>query len=128
MPKPKKTHAPTKTSVIAPAEPSPAKVLASLRPRYAAIAAKDVLPLSADVGAAGIAAHGIAQRANAPGLRKRFEKLASIGEFDLADLDLLPLAAIAAQHARLDADKAIAKGTGTKIPLAIVKEAAVVEK
>ena len=57
----------------------------------------------------------------APAMRGRFEKMATAGEFDLGDLELLSLAALAAQEARESADRALAKGGG-RVPLALIKD------
>src|SRR5262249_30859724 len=61
-------------------------------------------------------------------LRPRFEKLASIGEFDLGDLELLSLAALAAQEARQSSDRAFAKGANPKVALSVIKDAARIEQ
>jgi hypothetical protein len=104
------------------------RALSLLKPKLTAIGKKDFESLRVDIGAASIAALGVSKRSRSPALRSRFEKLASIGEFDLGDLELLELAALATQQARQDADKALAKGESPKVPLGVVKEAAEIEK
>jgi hypothetical protein len=83
--------------------------------------------MRADVAAASIAAQGVSKRTLGSALRPRFEKMAAAGEFELGDLELLSLASLAAQEAKQAADRALAKGANTKVPLAIIKEAANVE-
>jgi hypothetical protein len=115
------------TKAVKPQELTGARALSLLKPRLQAIAKKDLANPHADVGAAAIVAQGASKRSLSGELRGRFEKMASIGEFALGDLELFSLAALAAQEARQNADRALAKGTQAKVPLAVVKDAANVE-
>jgi hypothetical protein len=103
-----------------------ARALVLLKPNLAAIGRDALASRRVDIGAAAIVAQGVSKRTLAPAMRGRFEKMASIGEFELRDLELLALAALATQEARQNADKALAKGAGA-VPLPLLKEAANVE-
>jgi hypothetical protein len=105
------------------AEPTGAQALATLLPRLAALPKKNLATIRADIGAAAIGAYGIAQRSRLPAMRKRFEGLAKIGEFDLADLEVFRTAALATQEVRRRADKALGKSSRAKLPADLVREA-----
>src|SRR5512142_2356573 len=110
-----------------PPELTGARALAMLKPKLLALPKKGLVNLRADIGAAALAAQAASKRTLSGELRGRFEKMASIGEFELGDLELLSLAALATQEARQSADRALAKGAHSKMPLPLIKDAANVE-
>ncbi len=115
------------TKAVKPQELTGARALSLLKPKLLALPKKALVNLRADIGAAALAAQAASKRTLAGELRGRFEKMASIGEFDLGDLELLALAALATQEARQSADRALAKGAHSKMPLPLIKDAANVE-
>jgi hypothetical protein len=84
---------------------------------------KDSLqPANTGVDAAAIAALAVARELNQPPMRARFERLPK-EEFNIADLEDLEAAALAAWYAATELLSANVKGTEAKLPVELVSEA-----
>ena len=105
-----------------------AAFLAAFRPRLDAIAAADLLVPRLDIRAAALAALGVyAFVAQAPGVLARFQKQATIGEFDIASVEGLKAASFLVFLTHAQAEAAGAFATDAKVPARLMQEAIEVE-
>ncbi len=93
-----------------------------LLPRLEQLPKESLLSLNTSVDAAAIVALGIARELSAPAMRARFEMLPP-QLFDIADLDNLEIASLAAWYAATGLLSANAQGTEAKLPVELVDDA-----
>lgn len=101
-------------------EASGAAALKRVRPRLLVLKPAEISPLTLNLRMAASEVLGVVDRIAARGLRSRLEGLARIGEFELANLDLLPDLARAAYYVRhqLEQNEAVASSAVLPIDLA----------
>lgn len=105
-----------------------ATFLAAFRPRLDAIAPADLLIPRLDIRAASLAALGVYTFvAQAPGVLARFQKQATIGEFDIANVEGLKAVSFLVFFTHAQAEAAGAFATDAKVPASLMQEAIEVE-
>jgi hypothetical protein len=98
-----------------------------LRARLDGLAADEFIAVNVDVGQAAIAAAAVGRAVKEPEVRAWFGKLPA-ELFDMADVDALEDAALAAWYARVQQARAQVSATEVRVPVALIDDATGVKR